>query len=197
MSLKAAPLPAATYSVRWTDDALTGHWIITTYLHRNVPERRVGLPADKVARSIAEVESVISVSSTSLRAPMALPVSASPQESTVFVRLGSSSGPPYSASEALRMDCEIGLGTPGLPPPSEEAIHCQRARTAQDQRREAGKIEEVTFISRRSKLRVSSSHAKELDRTETVGQMHSKNRHQQEHGQRQTDDGHEGAQKYC
>src|SRR6266404_4545100 len=84
---------------------------------------------------------------------------------------------------------------PGLPPLSEEAIYCQRSRTAQDQRREAGEVQEVTFIARRSKLRAGSSHGHELDRTESVGQMHSKNSHQQKRGHRQTDNGHKGAQK--
>ncbi len=66
---------------------------------------------------------------------------------------------------------------PGLPPVSEEAIYRQRSRTAQDQRHEAGEVQQVTFIAYRPKLRAGSSHGHKLDRTESVGQMHGKNSH--------------------
>jgi hypothetical protein len=91
------------------------------------------------------------------------------------------------------MQCEIGLKMPGVPRLFKEAIYGQRSGTAEDQRHEAGEVQEVTFIARWSKLRAGSGHDYELDRTEPVGQMHSKNSHQQKRGDRQTDKGHKGA----
>jgi hypothetical protein len=64
---------------------------------------------------------------------------------------------------------------PDPPPLSEEAIYSQRSRTAQYQCQEAGEVQQVTFIAYRPKLRASSSHDHELDRTEPVRQMHGKN----------------------
>src|SRR4029453_6343386 len=97
----------------------------------------------------------------------------------------------------LRMDCEIGLRMPRLPPLSDQSIYGQGSRTPQHKGGEAGEVQEVSFIARRPELCACSSHGHELDRTEPVGQMHSKNSHQQKRGHRQTDQGHEGAQKYC
>src|SRR5882757_4867153 len=85
----------------------------------------------------------------------------------------------------------------GLSPLCEEAIYCQRARTAEDQRYEAGEVQEVTFVAWRSKLRAGSSYRDELDRTEPVGQMHGNSSHKQKRGHGQTDQGHESAKKYC
>src|SRR5882724_8767429 len=77
----------------------------------------------------------------------------------------------------------------------ENAIYGQRSRTAQDQRHEAGEVQEVTLIAWWSKLRAGSSHGHQLDRTEPVGQMHGKNSHQQKRCHRQADQRHKGAQK--
>jgi len=75
------------------------------------------------------------------------------------------------------MHCEIDLRMSSLPPLSDKAIYGQRSRTAQDQRHKAGEIQEVTFVARRSKLRAGGSYGYQFDRTEPVGQMHSKNSH--------------------
>ena len=80
------------------------------------------------------------------------------------------------------MDCEIGLRMPGLPPLSDQSIYGQWSRTTQHKGREAGEVQEVTLIPGRSELRAGSSHGHELDQTEPVRQMHSKNSHQQKRG---------------
>jgi hypothetical protein len=45
-----------------------------------------------------------------------------------------------------------------FPPFSDKSIYRQWARTTQNKGREAGKIEEVTFIADRTELRTGGSH---------------------------------------
>ena len=47
---------------------------------------------------------------------------------------------------------------------SEKAIYGQWSRTTQNKGREAGEIEEVSFIAHRAELRAGGSHGYELDR---------------------------------
>jgi hypothetical protein len=65
---------------------------------------------------------------------------------------------------------------------SDKATYRQWARTTQNKGREAGEIEEVTFIAHRAELRAGGSHGYELDRAKPVGQMHGKDSHQQKRG---------------
>jgi hypothetical protein len=65
-----------------------------------------------------------------------------------------------------------------FPPFPDKAIYRQWSRTTQDKGREAGEVQKVSFIARRPELRASGGHGQELDRTEPVGQMHSKHSHQ-------------------
>ena len=62
---------------------------------------------------------------------------------------------------------------PNFPPLSDKAIYRQWPGTTQNKGREAGKIEEVTFIAHRSELRAGRSHGYELDRAKPVGEMHT------------------------
>src|SRR5258708_15567704 len=80
---------------------------------------------------------------------------------------------------------------------ADESIYGEWSRAAHNERREAGDIQQVDLITRRSELRAGRRHPDELYCTETVGKVHGKHRHQQHSRHRQTNNRHEGAQNYC
>src|SRR5215469_1259930 len=79
----------------------------------------------------------------------------------------------------------------------DESVYGEWSRAAHNERREAGGIQQIDLITRRSELRAGRRHADELYCAETVGKVHGKHRHQQHCRHRQTNNGHEGAQNYC
>src|SRR5438132_14342351 len=71
-----------------------------------------------------------------------------------------------------------------LPALSDQAIYGQWSRTTQNKGCETGEIQEVNFIARRAELRAGRGHRVELDRTESVGQMHSEHGYQKHRSHR-------------
>src|SRR5262249_29464660 len=63
--------------------------------------------------------------------------------------------------------------------PFDAAIYRERARTTHDKGRKAGEVQEITFVAYRPELSASGRHGDELDRAETVGQMHVDDGHEQ------------------
>src|SRR6266403_1944870 len=75
---------------------------------------------------------------------------------------------------------------PALSPLSKEAIYSHRPRTTEYERRKASKIEQIKLVARRSKLGPAGRHTQQLDRAESVGEMDSQHRYDENRGHWQT-----------
>jgi len=80
---------------------------------------------------------------------------------------------------------------------SGQTIYRQGPRTAQYKGREAGEVQQVSFVAWRPELRAGSRHCHELDRAEPVGQMHGKYGYQQNYSHRDANNRDESAKGYC
>src|ERR1700737_5520890 len=60
---------------------------------------------------------------------------------------------------------------PNIRPLSDKIVYRQWSRTTQDKGREAGEVQEVSFVTRRPELRTGCSHGHELDRAKPVRQI--------------------------
>src|SRR5262249_29652151 len=76
-----------------------------------------------------------------------------------------------------------------LPPATSQGIDRYRARTAKDQRHQAGDVKQVDFITRRAKLGSLRSQADCVDSTEAVLDVHGEQRAQHRKDQWNTYDG--------
>ena len=85
----------------------------------------------------------------------------------------------------------------GRPSPSDESVYRQGSRATQDEGGEAGEVQEVTFISWRPELGAGRGHGHELDRAESVGQMHGEDGHEQQRSHRYGGQHHERTQDDC
>src|SRR5215469_2911615 len=80
--------------------------------------------------------------------------------------------PIVSKCDELRMPQVVGKGVP------DEAIYGESSRSAHYEGREAGDIQQVDLITRRSEFRACRGHGDELYGTETIRKVYRKHGHQ-------------------
>jgi isocitrate dehydrogenase len=78
----------------------------------------------------------------------------------------------------------------------DELVNCEGPRANQNENGEAGEIQEICFIARRSELRAGGRHRQKLDRTEAIRQVHSEYGDQDDNGHRNAGQHDEGAQDH-